>query len=399
LFFTEMWERFGYYLMLGIFVLYMIDVDTGGLAFPDVNAYDIFGTFIAFTYLTPFLGGFLADRKLGYVNSVYLGGSLMGLGYLALALPGLGYFYTAVALIVVGNGFFKPSISTLLGNLYSEEPYKDKKDAGYNIFYMGINIGAFVCNIIAAFMRNKFSWGAAFATAGIGMFIGLIVFTIGMKHYRHVNVLKPAEKGDMGIGKVILIVFVPAILAGIIGWIIPGNLLGSDSTDAFIFACIPVVGFFASLYLKANQNDKRPIAALLAIFAVSVMFWAVFKQNGTALTNWAKFYTDRQLSESLEKPLSQLYLAEEMPSAVDSVTFYDDQYRVEVDAAGEPVKGIGQDIYFRNIEPEKNPTDGQPIYLVNTELFQSVNPGWVILLTPLIVGLFAFLRKRGKEPS
>src|SRR5690606_26157403 len=90
---------------------------------------------------------------------------------------------------------------------------------------------------------------------------------------------------------------------------------------------------------------------------------------------------------------------EEMPSAVDSVTFYDDQYRVEVDAAGEPVKGIGQDIYFRNIEPEKNPTDGQPIYLVNTELFQSVNPGWVILLTPLIVGLFAFLRKRGKEPS
>src|SRR5690606_30198454 len=164
--------------------------------------------------------------------------------YLALALPGTLFFYTAITLIVVGDGFFKPSISTLLGNLYAEDTYKDRKDAGYNIFYMGINIGAFVCNIIAAFMRNKFSWGAAFATAGIGMFIGLIVFTIGRKHYRHVNVLKPAEKGDMGIARVITVVFLPAIIAGLIGWMIPGNLLGSDSTDAFIFACIPVVGFF-----------------------------------------------------------------------------------------------------------------------------------------------------------
>ncbi len=399
LFFTEMWERFGYYLMLGIFVLYMIDVDTGGLAFPDVNAYDIFGTFIAFTYLTPFLGGFLADRKLGYINSVYLGGTLMGLGYLALALPGLGFFYTAIALIVVGNGFFKPSISTLLGNLYSEDPYKDKKDSGYNIFYMGINIGAFVCNIIAAFMRNKFSWGAAFATAGIGMFVGLIVFTIGLKHYRHVNVLKPAEKGDMGIGKVILVVFLPAIVAGGLGWMIPGNLLGSDSTDAFIFACIPVVAFFASLYIKASQHDKRPIAALLAIFAVSVMFWAVFKQNGTALTNWAKFYTDRQLSETLEQPLNKLYLAEELPSAIGPVTQYDEQFRAVTDSLGNPAKTQGQDVYFRNIAPEKNPTDGKPIYLVNTELFQSVNPGWVIILTPLVVAFFAFMRKRKKEPS
>ncbi len=399
LFFTEMWERFGYYLMLGIFVLYMIDVDTGGLAFPDVNAYDIFGTFIAFTYLTPFLGGFLADRKLGYVNAVYLGGSLMGLGYLALALPGELFFYTAIALIVIGNGFFKPSISTLLGNLYSEDAYKARKDAGYSIFYMGINIGAFVCNIIAAFMRNKFSWGAAFATAGIGMFVGLIVFTIGLKHYRHVNVLKPAEKGDMSIARVINIVFLPAIIAGFLGWIIPGNLLGSDSTDAFIFACIPVIIFFGSLYTRANAGDKRPIGALLAIFAVSVMFWAVFKQNGTALTNWAKFYTDRQLPESVEKPLNKMYLAEELSSAEGMVSQYDDQFRAVKDEHGDAVKATGRDVYFKNIKPAKVPDDGSNIYLVNTELFQSVNPGWVILLTPLVVAFFAFMRRRGKEPG
>ncbi len=399
LFFTEMWERFGYYLMLGIFVLYMIDVDKGGLSFPDTTADDIFGTFIAFTYLTPFLGGFLADRKLGYINSVYLGGALMGLGYIGLAIPGLASFYTSIALIIVGNGFFKPSISTLLGNLYSEEPYKDKKDAGYNIFYMGINIGAFVCNIIAAFMRNKIGWHAAFITAGIGMFVGLIVFTIGLRHYRHVNVLKPAAAGDMGIGKVISVVFLPAIAAGILGWIIPGNILGSDSTDAFIFATLPVIGFFISLYIKAHQDDKRPIAALLAIFAVSVMFWAVFKQNGTALTRWAKFYTDRQLPASMESAAGKLYLAEEVPSGIATVTKYDDQFRVEKDDNGQVLKVEDRDIYFRNISPGKIPADNAPVYLINTELFQSVNPGWVILLTPLVVAFFALLRKRNREPS
>jgi POT family proton-dependent oligopeptide transporter len=399
LFFTEMWERFGYYLMLGIFVLYMIDVRQGGMAFPDIQAYDIFGTFIAFTYLTPFLGGFLADRKLGYIGSVYIGGSLMGLGYLALAAPGMGFFYTGITLIVIGNGFFKPSISTLLGNLYSQPAFKGNKDAGYNIFYMGINIGAFICNIIAAFMRNKIGWHAAFITAGLGMFVGLIVFSIGLKHYRDANIRKPAAAGDIGISKVLGLVFLPAILAGCIGWIIPGDIFGSDSSDAFIFATIPVIGFFTNLYWRAQKADKRPIAALLAIFAVSIMFWAIFKQNGTVLTNWAKYYTDRQLPESIEKPIAKLYLAEELPTTLSELPQYDDQFRVEKDAQGNVLTSLGLPAYFKNIDREKIPEDGSPVYLMNPEIFQSVNPAWVILLTPLVVLFFAFLRKRKKEPS
>lgn len=398
LFFTEMWERFGYYLMLGIFVLYMIDVDKGGLAISDKNADDIFGTFIAFTYLTPFLGGFLADRKLGYIRAVYIGGTLMGLGYLALALPGTLSFYSAIALIVIGNGFFKPSISTLLGNLYSQPEYKDKKDSGYSIFYMGINIGAFTCNIIAAFMRNSIGWHAAFITAGIGMFVGLIVFTIGLKHIRHANVMKPVEKGDMSISKVLSMVFLPAIIAGVLGWMIPGEKFGSDSTDAFIFATIPVILFYVSLLMRASKDDKRPIAALLAIFAVSVMFWAVFKQNGTALTRWAKYYTDRQLPAAIEGPARSLYLAETVSSEMDSVSSYDKEFRpVKVD--GVVQKEYGRDVYFKNIAPEDMPADGKPAYLMNTELFQSVNPGWVIALTPVVVGFFALLRRRKMEPS
>ncbi|MDR7695186.1 MFS transporter [Riemerella anatipestifer] len=405
LFFTEMWERFGYYLILGIFVLYMIDpTETGGLAFDDKNADDIFGTFIALTYLTPFLGGFLADRLLGYIKAVYIGGLFMGLGYIGLGVfKDMPMFYTSLGLIIVGNGFFKPSISTLLGNLYSEEPYKANKDAGYNIFYMGINIGAFVCNIIAAFMRNKFGWGEAFITAGVGMFLGLIIFSLGRKHILNANILKPVQEGDTKISAILTKVFLPAILVGVLGWFIPGNIFGADSTDAFIFACIPVIIFYVSLYVKANKEDKAPIGALLAIFAVSLMFWAVFKQNGTALTRWAKYYTDRSVPSVVEKPLADIYLVDTKDYKTQEVPVYDEQYQAVKDADGNPIKEQGKDIYFRNIDEvqkqklEANPND--KVYLYNTELFQSINPFWVILLTPVVVGFFVMLRKKGKEPT
>jgi POT family proton-dependent oligopeptide transporter len=323
----------------------------------------------------------------------------MGLGYMGLSIHQEGAFFSSIALIVIGNGFFKPSISTLLGNLYSEEQYKDKKDAGFNIFYMGINIGAFVCNIIAAFMRNKYGWSAAFLTAGVGMFVGLLVFTIGLKHYRHANILKPTEKGDVGISQVLLYVFLPAIVVGALGWMIPNNIFGSDSSDAFIFACIPVIIFFISLYARATGSDKRPIAALLAIFAVSIMFWAVFKQNGTVLTRWAKYYTDRQVTGGVEDAANKLYLAEKVPSVKDTVTLYDYQFRAQKDELGKVIKVVDHDVYFKNARPESIPTDGQPISVMNTELFQSINPFWVVSLTPLVVAFFAMLRRRKREPT
>jgi POT family proton-dependent oligopeptide transporter len=405
LFLTEMWERFGYYLMLGIFVLYMIDPkETGGLAIADKNADDIFGTFIALTYLTPFLGGFFADRILGYVKAIYIGGALMGAGYI-----GLGYFqdqtmfFVSMALIIIGNGFFKPSISTLLGNLYSEEPYTKNKDFGYNIFYMGINIGAFVCNIIAAFMRNKFGWGEAFITAGVGMFVGLIIFSFGLKHVKKANILKPKQEGDVGIGGILSKVFLPAIVVGALGWIVPGNIFGSDSTDAFIFACIPVIIFYLSLYFRASQEDKKPIGALLAIFAVGIMFWAVFKQNGTALTRWANYYTDRSVPKSLEKPLENIYLVDAKEYKDAEVTVYDNQFRAEKNDKGENKKETGKDVYFKNINTEQKKNlenkDNAKVFLYNTELFQSINPFWVIALTPVVLGFFLMMRRKRKEPT
>ena len=140
LFFTEMWERFGYYLMVGILLLYLTDTTTGGKGFDVKTAADIVGSFIAFVYLTPFLGGLIADRYLGYIKSIYLGGTLMAAGYFGLAIPGDTALFVSLLLICIGNGFFKPNISTVLGVIYNKEELKPLKDSAYNIFYMGINM-------------------------------------------------------------------------------------------------------------------------------------------------------------------------------------------------------------------------------------------------------------------
>ena len=215
--------------------------------------------------------------------------------------------------------------------------------------------------------------------------------------------MKPVQEGDTKISDVLVNVFLPAIIAGVIGWMIPGNIFGSDSTDAFIFACIPVVYFYVMLWVKANAEDKKPIGALLAIFAVSLMFWAVFKQNGTALTRWANYYTDRSVPAAIEKPLESIYLVDAKNYQTKEVNVYNNQYQAEKNDAGQPLKEQGKDIYFRNVSPEQRAAlEAKPndkVFLYNTELFQSVNPFWVIVLTPVVVGFFMMLRRKGKEPT
>src|SRR5215203_1096531 len=300
LFFSEMWERFGYYLMIGIFTLYLKDVKAG-FAMTEAESADLYGTFIALVFLTPFLGGLLADRYLGYRKSIIAGGIMMGFGYCLMYVHNLTALYIAMFMVIIGNGFFKPNISTLLGNVYSTPQYVKQKDDGYNIFYMGINLGAFICNFFGAALYITIGWHAAFIAAGIGMFIGVIIFISGTKHYKAYDVKKGVGENDMPMSRIVMLILVPSVVAGIAGWMIPGALVGSDSTDAFIFACIPVIYFYGALLFKASPGEKRPIAALLAIFAVVILFWAVFKQNGSALNTWADRYTDRSVTGTSEE--------------------------------------------------------------------------------------------------
>jgi len=400
LFFTEMWERFGYYLMIGIFLLYMTDAQKGGMGMERFTASDIYGTFIALVYLTPFIGGLLADKLLGYRRCIIIGGVLMGIGYLMLAIPNnLFSFYTAMGVIILGNGFFKPNISVLLGSLYNEDRYKILKDTGYNIFYMGINIGAFVCNFFAAYLRNNFSWGHAFAAAGIGMFIGVIVFIIGNKHYAHADVRRPAEVGEMGVGRMLSSVLLPAVATGIAGWLIPGTVFGSNSTDAFIFGSLPVISFYLWILYKAKVEEKPRIRVLLAIYGVVIIFWAVFKQNGTALTTWAEFYTDRSVPALIEPAAAAIKMVQVVKNDTALVPLYDRQFRTSRDAEGKILKVASIDPYFLNVPVADRPPPGGSKSLISTEIYQSVNPFFVVILTPLLIFFFSWLRKRGKEPS
>ena len=428
LFFTEMWERFGYYLMLGIFSLYMLDAwENGGMGFTGQKKSDIYGTYIGLVYLTPFIGGLLADRILGYRRSIFIGGSLMAAGYLGLSIHNESAFFVSLLLIILGNGFFKPNISTLVGNLYNDQRYIANKDSGYNIFYMGINIGAFICNFVAAFMRINYGWGYAFAAAGVGMVIGLIIFASGTKHIRSADVLKPTKPGDLSTGKILGAVLLPMFVFGIIGYFISGitsaenpngNILGTDTNDAFIFGCVPVVVFFLYLMFKSDKEDRGPIAALLSVYACIVIFWAVFHQNGDALTVWAEEYTDREMATGIAnvaEPIGMVqnvnnhpsvnYNAEQFGVYIDSL----DAERGKLEAAGDKdgAKIVSNEIavrtashtYFENLPEEKKPAPGGDLKLYSTELFQSVNPFWVVLLTPVVVGIFGFMRRKGKEPT
>lgn len=403
LFFTEMWERFAYYLMVGILLLYTIDTSTGGKGFDQKVGADITGSFIALVYLTPFIGGLIADRYLGYIKSIFLGGCLMSAGYFCLALPGNTAMFVSLTLICVGNGFFKPNISTLLGNIYNREDLKPLKDNAYNIFYMGINIGAFVCNFVAAYLRNKYGWGWAFSAAGVGLIIGMIVLAANLKSVRIGDVKKPVQKEDMSLGQISGYVFLPALIAAVIGWIVPvqifgSALMGSQANDAFIFACIPVIAFYISLWVKAQGSEKKAIGSLLFIFAIAVAFWTIYNQNATGLTLWAEKHTDRLASPTTAKITGKIFPLQEVsdtPRMVNKVN----EYFVEVkDTSGKTLQAMGPDPYFNNVPKDEWP-GGKSVKLTNTELFQSINPLFIVLLTLFFVPFFDYLRKKGKEPT
>ena len=379
LFFTEMWERFGYYLMLGILVLYMTDAVRGGLGYSYGVAGEVYGTFIAMVYLTPFFGGILADRWIGYRKAIVIGGVLMGIGYLTLAIPGQTAFFVGLGVIVVGNGFFKPNMSALVGRLYPDG--SPLKDSGYNIFYMGVNVGAFACNFIAAILRNRFGWGYAFAAAGLGMLLGVVIFLLNQKHLTAASDRGDGSDLETGVlTRLLYQVVVPSAIAGTIGYLFLGPLFGGATTAAFVLAALPVVIYYAVLWLRSPRRERGPIGALLAIYTVVVVFWMIFHQNGSTLTLWAEEHTRREAGV-LSPVLETVYMHQD---ATIGQTIDDPE---------------AQGSYWRTVPEAQRPAPGEKVTLISTELFQSVNPFFIIVFTPLVVGFFGWLRQRGSEPS
>ena len=303
LFFTEMWERFGFYTMLSIFVLYLGE----NFGWDTAQVTNVYGIFLAAVYFTPIVGGWIADNCLGYSKTIISGALVLAVGYFLMAVPtkSPAFLYLALGIVAVGNGLFKANISVLVGNLYSHKS-GSMKDAGFNIFYMGINIGAFY---------------APQAAKGIKDFL--------MSNY---HVLTP-------------------------------------------------------------KQEKERVIALFTVFAIVIFFWMSFMQNGAALTLFAKNYTSSIVSNITYVLFDIVGLHAVLFILLGGGIFFgkNNSSRTKLISGGFFLAGVILLIYKINSFPSENS--------IAPEQFQSFNPMFIVLLTPIIVGFFGYLNKRGKEPS
>jgi amino acid/peptide:H+ symporter len=316
LFFTEMWERLAFYTMVGILLLYTIDAERGGLGLPRAQGNEIYGLYLAFVYFTPFLGGMIADRFFGYRRSVALGGLLMATGLFLMGVPGYTFFVLGLIGLIVGNGFFKPNISVMVGNLY--EPGDPRRDSGFNIFYMGINIGALAATLIVApIVRNYFGWLWTFRAAGFGVLFAVVLLAIFWKSLEKADRQPERNEGDTSMGEIFLKILAPAFVVGGIGYYVATKFhleIVRPSDFGFLVGMIPVIFFFVRLGLTANEEERPGLLALLPIFVAGGSFFMILHLNGSAMTQWARDFTDRRPGVAQSVPFIDQIQQDALPS-------------------------------------------------------------------------------------
>ena len=278
LFATEMWERFGYYSILAMFTLYLRDTTGQGFGWTVDQATALYSNYLMFVYMSPLIGGWLADKKLGYRKSVMMGGFFFMAGYLLLSVRSVPVVYAALTCLVIGNGFFKPNVSTLVGNLYPEGSHL--KDRAYNIFYMGINIGACAAPIVAEFVKGRWGFNVAFAVAAAGMVISVFIL---WKWKHHVeggerSVLREAKQA--------------ADAAAVASDAPPPSVSSQDERRRT---------------MEAVPEWKR-IGALIVIYLIVIVFWMVFHQQGSTLTFWANENTTWQVSGIISNAINPAWV-------------------------------------------------------------------------------------------
>jgi POT family proton-dependent oligopeptide transporter len=291
LFFAEMWERFSFYGMRALLVLYL----TKSFLFGDKAAYAIYGSYTALVYTTPVIGGLLADRLLGYRKAVVLGGILMALGHFAMAVQNLQVFYFALALLICGNGFFKPNISSIVGRLYG--PEDPRRDSAFTIFYMGINLGGLLSPILCGYLGERFGWHWGFGLAGVGMLVGLFVFLRAQKLLE--GVADPPDNAALerpialGVSAETAI-YLGTFAALFAAWQLMqhGALLGSL---LIVFGVVVLLGLLVFMFRLPDKVERDRLGVALVLTLFSVVFWAFFEQTGTSLS----LFTDRNVNRTL----------------------------------------------------------------------------------------------------
>jgi POT family proton-dependent oligopeptide transporter len=294
LFFTEMWERFSYYGMRAILMLYMTKALTeGGLAFETKYAGLIFGTYASSVYWTPLIGGWLADKVFGTRRAVLIGGIIIACGHFSMVFHTMANFYGGLALIAIGTGLLKPNVSAMVGQMYAEGD--ERRDAGFSIFYMGINLGALIAPIICGWLGQKIDWHYGFAAAGFGMVLGLVQYVLSADRLRGIGD-KPVRKREPDIDQLKahdaarefdVVTAVLAVVGGVVGaYFSYDPAVGAVS--ALFFTVVGIAfGYVGGMCRHLGRAEMGRVGVIFILFVFAVIFWMSFEQAATSLTLFA----------------------------------------------------------------------------------------------------------------
>jgi POT family proton-dependent oligopeptide transporter len=311
LFFTEMWERFSYYGMRAILILFMTAAATQegnpGLGFDKEVSGAIVGLYTSLVYLLALPGGWVADKLWGQRRSVFIGGVIIMCGHFSLALPLQATFFLGLVLIVIGTGLLKPNVSTMVGDLYPEGGAR--RDAGFSIFYMGINLGAFAGPLLVGLVGETVSWHLGFSLAGFGMLLGLIQYRLGYGRLGTAGLFKSRESREVLGERMRVFVSISGAVGGLV--VILALLMGLGVLKISIVQIAEWLGvgivaaaavYFATLFLdpQLTPQDKIRIGAIIWLFLLAALFWMGFEQASTSLNLFGKDFTDRHLLGNLD---------------------------------------------------------------------------------------------------
>lgn len=294
LFFTEMWERFSYYGLRAILILFMTaSVADGGLGMQVSTAAAIVGVYTAAVYLMALPGGWVADRVIGQRRAVLIGGIIIAAGHFSMAIPGLATFYLGLLLIVLGTGLLKPNISAIVGELYPADATA-RRDAGFSIFYMGINIGAFMAPLIVGGLGENVNWHLGFGAAGVGMVLGLIQYVLGGKHLGDAGLEPDATEAERATNMrrlIVGMVVLAAIIALLVLFRVPVETIAGAGTAVIVAS---TVLYFAYVFIAGGmtREEKGRVGAIAVFFFAAAVFWAGFEQASTSLNLVAERLTN-----------------------------------------------------------------------------------------------------------
>ena len=296
LFFTEMWERMSYYGMRALLVLFMVDaVEHGGLGLTDRTATAIYGLYTAIVYLAALPGGWIGDRLLGANGGVWWGGIIIALGHLVLGLPGVVTFYLGLLVVALGSGLLKSNMSALVGQLYPEGGAR--RDAGFTLYYMGVNIGAFIGPLMCSMLGEKIGWRWGFSAAAIGMILGLVQFKMTERHLAGTGTRHPHAGQNVSRDWTVLLIGLGALavftVLCIVGLITLDPVWLAQRTAIVIVAIAVLFFVWVFGFAGLNREEKKCYGVVVVLFAASAVFWAGFEQVGSSFSLFAERFTVR----------------------------------------------------------------------------------------------------------